>query len=121
MTTAAHPPRQRRRTRDDQRLAALSYANHVRTWRRIYRQRAESSPQVETITMAMTAILHPPMELMTAEVEWVLLRVRGIGPSHVTQMCRRANVRQRRKVGDLSGRQREALAEVLTLFKAGRS
>ena len=99
-------------------MLALERANEVKAVKAYWRKRVRAAPRRESILLAADLVEDTPGPLGSTMVWEVLGWVRRLGRTKPTEviaerMLDEAGVSQFRKLGDLTPRQRSALAEVL--------
>lgn len=101
-------------TAEPQHLTALRRANEVRLARAATRRELRTSPTAEAARRRCAELLeHPPAHLATTNVVDLLAYCHRMGPTLARQVLRRHRVGEHRVVGQLTDRQREALARDL--------
>lgn len=92
----------------EQRRSAMRRANEVR------KRRAQLGRDLKAARASAVAILAAeelPWWLETEEVEWLMIREQRWGRSRVRKLLAREGIRTNRPLGELTVRQRRALAE----------
>lgn len=92
----------------EQRDAALRHANAIRTRRSHLKQDVKAGR-----LRAVDVLLDPPAEAQTMTVCELLLAMRRVGRVRALRVLRRCGMSESKKLGALSDRQRNQLAEVL--------
>ena len=95
-------------TAQQQRATALEHANEVRTARCQLKRRIASGD-----VFAASVLLKPPPEAFTCPVAVLLATQRGWGKDKTRKLLGRLEIRETKPLGELTDRQRRALAEAL--------
>lgn len=96
-----------------QKMAALEIGNAVRIRRSEVRRAVASLPVLESRQLAITVLFDPEPACEGMALYHLLLSCKGIGPRQASTIPARVPVSQTRRLGDLTGRQKQRLAELL--------
>lgn len=108
---------------EPQHLRALKSANHVRAERLALRRDTAALPRPASRTRVAGMLENPPDCILTMEVGRLLRWGRGIGASCARSLLARADsfapIGATRRIGDLTERQRYALADAVYQTRGG--
>lgn len=95
-------------------MKALSRANQVRFARASTKRWIATAPtRVESRERAVEVLLDPPEHMLTLEAHALICTIARVGSGLATRICGELRIGLLRTVGDLTERQRKALAEHL--------
>lgn len=98
-----------------QHMQALNRANHIRLERVRLKREIRTLPRPEAMTMVADIVESPPDFCLKVTAFDAVTWVRFVGRFYALSILRRADVPEMKALGDLTPRQRDALASLLRL------
>lgn len=99
---------------------ALAKANQIRLARSALKRSIGAQPLAESILAAARVVADPPPEARTMALGELLRSIRRFGPDRARRILAAHMISDRRRLCDLTERQRTALADELTEIAASR-